>query len=102
MIIYKGENFYPAQVEKVARSFPQLGAEYIIRLDTHERTGADVVTVVVECVEAEADTEELKNRLRQALREELVVTPEVELVEPGTLPRTEFKAKRIEDRRKKN
>ncbi|MFC1958571.1 phenylacetate--CoA ligase family protein [Chloroflexota bacterium] len=102
MIIYKGENFYPAQVEKVARSFPQLSAEYIIRLDTHERSGADVVTVVVECVEAEAGTEELKSRLRQALREELVVTPEIELVEPGTLPRTEFKAKRIEDRRKKD
>ena len=102
MIIYKGENFYPAQVEKVARSFPQLSAEYIIRLDTHERTGADVVTVVVERAGAEADTEEFKIRLKQALREELVVTPEVEVVEPGILPRTEFKAKRIEDKRKKD
>ncbi len=102
MIIYKGENFYPVQVEKVVRSFPQLSAEFIIRLDTHERTGADVVTVVVESLEAEAGTEEFKSRLRQALREELIVTPEVELVEPGTLPRTEFKAKRIEDRRKKD
>ena len=102
MIIYKGENFYPAHVEKVVRSFPQLGAEYIIRLDTHERTGSDIVTVVVECVDAEAATEELKSRLKQALREELAVTPEVEVVAPGTLPRTEFKAKRIEDRRKKD
>ena len=102
MIIYKGENFYPVQVEKVVRSFPELSAEYVIRLTTHERTGADVVTVVVERVEEEANTEEFKVKLRQALREELVVTPEVEIAEPGTLARTEFKAKRIEDIREKD
>ncbi len=101
MIIYKGENFYPIQVEKVVRSFAELGDEYRIRLTTHERTGADVVTVVAEYVKEEAKTEEFKNRLKRALREELAVTPEVEIVEPGTLERTEFKAKRIEDRRKK-
>ena len=101
MIIYKGENFYPIQVEKVVRSFAELGDEYRIRLTTHERTGADLVTVVAEYVKEEAKTEEFKNRLKRALREELAVTPEVEIVEPGTLERTEFKAKRIEDRRKK-
>ena len=102
MIIYKGENFYPVQVEKVVRSFPKLSAEYLIRLSTHERTGADIVTVVVEYVKEEASSEGFKHTLRQALREELVVTPEIEVVEPGTLARAEFKAKRIEDIRKKD
>jgi len=102
MIIYKGENFYPLQVEKVARSFPELSAEYLIRITTNEQTGADVVTVVVEYVKQEAVTEEFKSRLKRALREELLVTPEVEIAKPGTLARTEFKAKRIEDVRKKD
>ena len=102
MIIYKGENFYPAQVEKIVRSFPELSAEYLIRLTTHERTGADVVTVVVEYVKEEANTEEFKGKLRQALSEELGVTPEIAIVKPSTLARTEFKAKRIEDIRKKD
>jgi len=102
MIIYKGENFYPAQVEKVVRGFPELSAEYVIRLTTHEQSGADVVTVVAENATEEACTEEFKSRLKQALREELVVTPEVEILKLGTLARTEFKAKRIEDMRKKD
>lgn len=101
MIIYKGENFYPVQVEKVVRSFAELSDEYLIRLTTHERTGADVVTVVAEYVKEEAKTKEFKNKLKRALRQELAVTPEVEIVEPGTLGRTEFKAKRIEDRRER-
>lgn len=102
LIIYKGDKFYPVQVEKVVRSFPELSAEYVIRLSTHERTGADIVTVVVEYVREEASTEEFKANLRRALREELVVTPEIEIVKPGTLARTEFKAKRIEDKRKRD
>ncbi|MBE0480485.1 MAG: phenylacetate--CoA ligase family protein, partial [Dehalococcoidia bacterium] len=101
MIIYKGENFYPAQVEKVVRSFPELSAEYVIRLSTHERSGADVCTVLVENIEQGGDNKQLKEKLRQALREELVVTPEIEIVKAGTLARTEFKAKRIEDVRQK-
>lgn len=101
MIIYKGENFYPAQVEKVVRSFPELSPEYIIRLDTDEKTGADVVTIVVECLDVSLRSDNLITALKKALREELAVTPEVEIVSPGTLPRTEFKAKRILDNRKK-
>jgi phenylacetate-CoA ligase len=102
MIIYKGENFYPAQVEKVVRSFPGLSAEYLIRLTTHERSGADVCTVVVECLAEEEINDKLRERLKRTLREELVVTPEIEMVKPGTLARTEFKAKRIEDLRRKD
>jgi len=102
MIIYKGENFYPVQVEKVVRGFPELSAEYLIRLSTQDWSGADVCTVVVEYVGEEANTDEFKETLKRTLREELVVTPEIEVVKPGTLARTEFKAKRIEDLRQKD
>lgn len=101
MIIYKGENFYPVQVEKVVRSFSELGTEYRIVLSTQERTGADLVTVVVEYIHKKTNTGEFKDRVKQALREELAVTPEVELVEPDTIERTQFKAKRIEDKRRR-
>ena len=100
LIIYKGENFYPTQVEKVIRSFGELSDEYRIRLTTDERTGIGAVIVVTECVDETLNTVELKNRLKKALREELAVTPEVELVKLGSLERTEFKAKRIEDSRR--
>lgn len=102
LIIYKGENFYPIQVEKVVKSFKELGDEFRIRLTTHERTGADVVTVVAEYIDEKTNTEEFTSKLKRALREELAVTPEVDLVKFGTFERTEFKAKRIEDKRKRD
>lgn len=101
MIIYKGENFYPAQVEKVIRGFDELGDEFRIRITSDEKTGIDVITVVAEYIRKETDNDEFRNRVSLALREELQVTPGVELVEFGTLERTMFKAKRVEDERAK-
>jgi len=101
MIIYKGANFYPVQVEKVIRSFEELDDEFRIRFSTDEKTGIDVITVIAEYKTKEVDTEEFKNKVRQAFQEELEVTPGLELVESGTLERTMFKAKRVEDKRAK-
>jgi len=48
----------------------------------------------------DAEQGQLKERVRTALREELQVTPAVRFLELGTLERTTFKAKRMEDKRK--
>jgi len=99
MIIYKGANFYPSQVEKVIRSYDELGDEFRIRLTTDDKSGVDVITIIGEYKDKTADTDAFKNRVRQAFREELEVTPGFELVAFDTLERTMFKAKRIEDKR---
>jgi len=101
LIIYKGENFYPSAVEKVVKSFDELGDEFKIRLTTDEKTSIDVVTVVAEYTPEATNIDELKNKLSQAFHDELQVTPRVELVKLGTLERTMFKAKRVEDERDK-
>jgi phenylacetate-CoA ligase len=101
MIIYKGANFYPAQVEKVIRSFEELDDEFRIKLITDEKTGIDVISVIAEYKTKEVDNDEFRNRVRRSFREELEVTPGLELVESGTLERTMFKAKRVIDERAK-
>jgi phenylacetate-CoA ligase len=88
-------------VEKVIRSFEELGDEFRIRLSTDEKTGIDVITVIAEYKTKEVDNEEFKNKVKRAFQEELEVTPGLELVESGTLERTMFKAKRVEDKRVK-
>ena len=45
---------------------------------------------------------EFKNKVKRAFRDELEVTPGLDLVEPGTLERTMFKVKRVEDERVKS
>jgi phenylacetate-CoA ligase len=100
MIIYRGAKFYPVQVEKVVRSFSELGDEFVIELTTEEETGIPRCTVVAEYLDEAVAGEALTQRLKKALKEELLVTPEVQLLPFGTLERTTFKAKRIVDKRK--
>ena len=101
MIIYKGANFYPAQLEKVIRSFDELDDEFRIRISTDKKTGIDIITVIAEYRAKEFVNDVFKNKVKQAFREELDVTPGLELVEAGSLERTMFKAKRVEDIREK-
>jgi phenylacetate-CoA ligase len=101
MIVYRGAKFYPVQVEKVLRGFRELSDEYRIRLTTDEKRGTDICTVVAECLGGDIDREQLQARVRAALREELQASPGIEFLQFGALERTTFKAKRLEDRRKK-
>jgi phenylacetate-CoA ligase len=101
MVIYRGAKFYPVQVEKVVRSYREMGDEFLIELTRDENSYADVCTVVCECLSADTDRASLEQRLRKDLREELMVTPEIRVEPFGTLERTTFKAKRILDKRPK-
>ncbi len=101
MIIYKGANFYPVQVEKVVRSFKELDDEFRIRITTDEKTGIDVITVIAEYISKDVDTDAFKATVKAAFHEEMEVTPGLELVASGTLERTMFKAKRVVDERAK-
>ena len=100
MIIYKGAKFYPVQVEKVVRSFCELSDEFCIELTTDPQLGTDVCSIIVECLR-EDDIQRITPPLKQGLKEECQVTPEIKFVPFGTLERTTFKAKRIFDKREK-
>jgi len=103
MLIIKGVNIFPIQIEKRLMGIPGVGKNFLIVL---EREGYnDTMTVKVE-VEKEFFDGDLKNleRLRRHIVEELksdiLITPRVDLVGPGTLPQTEGKARRVMDNRK--
>jgi phenylacetate-CoA ligase len=101
MVNYRGAKFYPVQVEKVVRSYKELGDEFLIEITRDDTTFADVCTIVAECLTPDMDRTALKIRLQKNLREELLVTPEIRIENFGTLERTTFKAKRIADKRPK-
>ena len=97
LVIFKGAKFYPGQVEKTVRAFPELSDEFRIEVTRESATSAHVArcTVVVEWSTSEP-TPDMTERLRTALRAELGVTPGIRFEGLGTLERTTFKAKRIE------
>jgi len=95
MIIVRGVNVFPSQIEHVLMQIPGVGENYQIVLT---REGAlDEITVRVEA-KAE-DEEKLKRRIEEELRRELGIRTNVEILKPGTLERFEGKAKRIVDLR---
>ncbi len=102
MIILKGVNIYPMQVERVLMSYPEVGQNYLITL---EREGLkDSMKVQVEIreehfVEDVRVLRALQENIARRLRDEILVTPKVELVQHNTLPQTEGKAQRVHDRR---
>ncbi len=103
MIIIKGVNIFPMQIEKVLLALPEVHTNYLVEL-TRENF-QDQMHVKVE-VREEFFREDmrylnsLRKRITDALKSELLVTPSVELVEPNTLPQSEGKALRIVDLRK--
>ncbi len=102
MIIIKGVNVFPMQIEKVLMALPEVYTNYLVELTRVNFN--DQMHVKVE-VQQDFFREDLKylaglrKRITETLKSELLVTPLVELVEPNTLPRSEGKALRIVDLR---
>jgi phenylacetate-CoA ligase len=103
MMILKGVNIYPIQIEKKLMEIPGVGTNFVIIL---ERDGYDDVMIVKVEVQKEFFTgdlkqlENLRKRIVDELRADILITPKVNLVEPRSLPSTEGKAVRVIDNRK--
>ncbi len=99
MLIVRGVNIFPQQIERVLMSLPQVGRNYVIILE-----GLDDLSIKVELAAAAFDGQvenlkALQNQLQEKLKAELWVRPKVDLVPPGSLPVAEGKAKRVIDKR---
>ncbi len=99
MLIVRGVNIFPQQIERVLMGIPGVGKNYLIILD-----GLDEMTVQTEFDLSVFDGQvehlvQLQNRIVDELNAEILIKPKVELLPPGSLPVSEGKAKRVIDRR---
>jgi phenylacetate-CoA ligase len=103
MLIIRGVNVFPSQIEFAVMCFSELATQYLIVVD---RPGAlDTFVVKVELSEKASkdpnlNINALKNEIQKRIHIVTGITAEVEIVKPGELPRTEGKAKRVLDLRK--
>ena len=102
MIILKGVNIFPIQIEKILLQFKELATDYLITLET--LSDNDSMTVEVELSNLFTDDyarlEQLTREITRQLKDEILVTPKVRLVANGSLPKSEGKAVRVKDLRK--
>lgn len=112
MLVIRGANVFPSAIEIGLRSLSELGPEFRIRVT---KVGAlDELTVEVELIPAvasafrelppddrERQRQGLIRRVEDVLRQRINIRVPVRLLEPGTLPETTFKARRVLDERPK-
>ncbi len=100
MIIVKGVNIFPIQIEKILMQFPELASDYLITIETVGDN--DEMTIEVELAQSTDDFALLQNltkEIARRLKDEILLTPRVKLVGKGVIPQTDGKAVRVKDLR---
>jgi phenylacetate-CoA ligase len=100
MIIFRGVNIYPSQIDQVLSKIPEANCEFQVVIDRRE-DGKDHMSIRLECCQGleSARRPELARQVAERLRNAIMVRPEVEILDYCTLPRSERKSKRIFDKR---
>ncbi|MBR0275777.1 MAG: phenylacetate--CoA ligase [Prevotella sp.] len=103
MMILKGVNIFPIQIEKILLKFKELSTDYLITLETKEN--GDTMTIDVELNQLFTDDyrqlQTLEKTITRLLKDEILITPKVRFVAKGSLGASdEKKAVRVKDLRK--
>ncbi|WP_209690880.1 phenylacetate--CoA ligase family protein [Methanomicrobium sp. W14] len=102
MLVIRGINVFPSQIEHVLRSIPEVGDQFMVYVDRINHLDEMTIDVEIkkEFFKGElCDLEKIQRKIIHSLKEILNLRTKVSLVEPGSLPRFEGKAKRVIDNR---
>ncbi|ACL17422.1 phenylacetate--CoA ligase family protein [Methanosphaerula palustris] len=102
MLIIRGINVFPSQIEDVLLGLPEVGDQFMVYVD--RKNHLDEMTIEVEMSREYfsgelQDLARIQKRVMGVLKDTLELRTTVRLVEPGSLPRFEGKTKRVIDRR---
>lgn len=103
MLIIRGVNLFPSQIEHVLLELCETSAHYMLYVD--RQNNLDTLELQVEMNESQLtdtikDLQNLSKRIQHALNSAIGLSVKVTLVEPKSIPRSEGKAIRVVDRRK--
>jgi len=100
MFIYRAVNIYPSQVDHILSRIKGIGSEFQIHLKQRE-SGRDMMLIKVERAahSKTTDDEHLAEQVAIEIRRKILVRSQVEIIDHGSLPRTERKSKRVFDHR---
>jgi phenylacetate-CoA ligase len=119
MLIIRGVNFFPSQIESIILQRKGVSPHYMVVVDRPgsmdevevrvevtddfmAKAGADVISgSQAEILKDVAMAKQKVQNLKRDIKDMIGITVKVSLVAPGTIPRSEGKAKRVDDRRPK-
>ena len=102
MLIIRGVNVFPSQIESVLLTFGEVEPHYLIYVDRIDNL--DCMEIQIEMTnsifsDSIKDIERIESRLRNEIQSAIGIGARIKLVEPRSIPRSEGKAKRVIDRR---
>jgi phenylacetate-CoA ligase len=101
MLIIRGVNMYPSQIEELVLKLPGLAPHY--QLELTREAHLDQLAVKVECLEAVAGEASLRSRLQHdlqgSIKSTIGISAQVVVCDPGSIERSAGKARRVIDRR---
>ena len=97
MFIFRGVNIYPSQIDNLLSTLPGVGSEYQVFLNQME--GKDKLTLRIERAQNTDSTgdSQTAETIKTLIKHKVFVTPDVDVVDYGSLPRSERKTKRVSD-----
>ena len=97
LLIVRGVNVFPTAVREVVGEFgDRVSGVISIRPRAKGVKQSPPLPIRVELAEGGADDRELADKIRERIRDKLVVTTDIELVQWGTLPRSDYKSKLVD------
>jgi len=102
MLILKGVNIFPIQIETILMQFPELGSNYLITVETIDNKDEMLIEVELNglFIDDYAVLQNLTQNITRQLKDEILITPRLKLLGKGSLPIQEGKAVRVNDKRK--
>lgn len=101
MIIIRGTNIYPGQIESVVMNHEQVGGNWRMLLTTENDVDTMTIQVETKVQLSQLDAMTLEETLTKEIQSVIVFTPHVEVLPPNTILETGLKAKRVIDERTK-
>lgn len=100
MFTFRAVNIYPGQIDSVLSQIPGAGSEYQVHL-FHKEDGRDILLVKVEAFGTDSPdaAKDLVENITAEFRKQIMVRAQVEVVEYGSLPRSDRKSRRVFDHR---
>jgi len=102
MVIIRGTNIYPGQIESVLMKHPGVGSNWRMVLTTEDGNDGLIVEVESKKQLTQTDAINMEKMLENEIKTVIVFTPTVKVLPPNGIPETGLKAKRVVDNRKKD
>jgi len=101
MLIIRGTNIYPGQIESVLMKYDEVGNNWRMVLTTEDDTDQLTVEVESKAPLSQMEQMDLEDILKNDIKSVIVFTPRITVLPPNTIPQQSLKAKRVIDERRK-